>query len=328
MPKREGPSTPSTDDPIAGAANGRWHAVDVGDCEAPVVVGAPSGKAHMYREILAYTSTGDTARRMSEYAAGFASSLNARLAGLVVEVDFVDYSTIESAITDSQKASAVEVLLKQRSHTHEAARRAGTLFEERARQRGVLHDMHYKTCVAAEIPDMVTEIARLYDCALLPSVEEVGGFQVPIIEEVLFGSGRPLIVIPTNHDTVCALGYVVVAWDGSRPATRAIHDALPILREATAVDILTITEEKPLDRLPSGHDLVRHLKAHDISARYEEVHFRDKPVGEQIMNEALHRGAGLLVMGAYGHSRVKQIVFGGATRTILKGPYLPILLSH
>lgn len=281
----------------------------------------------MYREILVYTSTGDTARRMTEYAAGFAAALQARLAGLVVEVDFIDYSETDRA-TDSDTASIVEFLLKQRAKTHDAALRAGALFEEIAGHRNVLDSTHYKTCVSAEIPDIVTEMARLYDCALLPSHEEVGGLQVPIIEEVLFGSGRPLIVLPTDRDVVCALGHVVVAWDGSRPATRAVHDALPVLREATAVDILTITQEKPLDRLPSGLDLVRHLKAHDISARYEEVHFGGESVGEQIMTEVLQRGAGLLVMGAYGHSRVRQIVFGGATRTILKGPHLPVLLSY
>lgn len=73
---------------------------------------------------------------------------------------------------------------------------------------------------------------------------------------------------------------------------------------------------------------MEHLKAHDISAKYEEIRFSGKPVGEQIMKEALHRGGGLLVMGAYGHSRVRQIVFGGATRTVLKGPRLPVLLSQ
>lgn len=282
----------------------------------------------MYKEILVYTGTGDTARRMSEYAARFAAELKARLTGLVVEVDFIDYSEIERAITNSEKASAVEVILAQRGKTHAIASRAGTLFEEAARQRDVLGGMCYKACVSAEIPDVVAEMARLYDCTLLPSSEEVGGFQVPIVEEVLFGSGRPLILIPSGDDVVCSLGYVVVAWDGSRPATRAVHDALPILREATAVDILTITEEKPLDRLPTGQDLVRHLKAHEITAKYEEIRFSGKPVGEQIMNEAKRRGAGLLVMGAYGHSRVRQIIFGGATRTVLKDPRLPILLSQ
>ena len=282
----------------------------------------------MYKEILVYTSTGDTARRMSEYAVGLATILMARLAGLIIEVDFVDYSEIDRANTDFEKASAVGVLLAQRAKTHATALRAGTLFEATARQRNVLESARYKTCLSAEIPGVVVEMARLYDCVLLPSNEEVGGFQVPIVEEVLFGSGRPLIVLPALRDIGCSLGHVVVAWDGSRPATRAIHDALPILREATAVDILTITDEKPLDRLPSGHDLVRHLKAHDISARYDEIHFSGKPVGEQIMSEALRRGAGLLIMGAYGHSRVRQIVFGGATRTVLKDPRLPVLLSQ
>jgi nucleotide-binding universal stress UspA family protein len=168
----------------------------------------------------------------------------------------------------------------------------------------------------------------VYDCILLPAVEDVGGFQVPIVEEVLFGSGRPVIALATDHDIACSLGHAVVAWDGSRPAARAVHDALPILRQATAVDVLTVTDEKPLDRLPSGRDLVQHLKAHDISAKYEEIRFSGKPVGEQLMNEALRRGAGLLIMGAYGHSRVRQIVFGGATRTILEGPRLPVLLSQ
>ena len=279
----------------------------------------------MYREVLVYTGTGDTAHRMSEYAADFASILKAKLAGLVVEIDFVDYS---ETITNSDTGSVVELLLKQRTKIHDAALRAGTVFGAAARHRNVLESAHYKTCVSIEIPNVVAEVARLYDCTLLPSNQEAGGFKVPIIEEVIFGSGRPLIVLPTDHDIACSLGYVVVAWDRSRPATRAIHDALPILREATAVDVLTITEEKPLDRLPSGQELVLHLKAHDISARYDGVRFSGKPVGEQLMDEALRRGAGLLVMGAYGHSRVRQIVFGGATRTVLENLRLPILLSQ
>jgi nucleotide-binding universal stress UspA family protein len=167
----------------------------------------------------------------------------------------------------------------------------------------------------------------LFDCTILPAAQEFGGIQVPIVEEVLFESGRPLIILPTSHDVACALGHIIVAWDGSRPATRALHDALPILREATAVDILTVTKEKPLDRL-LGSDVVDHLKSHGISAKYEEVRFGGKPVGEQIMREAMHRGAGLLVMGAYGHSRMRQIVFGGATRTVLRDPWLPVLISQ
>ena len=92
-----------------------------------------------YREILVYTSTGDTARRMSEDAASFASSLKAQLVGLVVEVDFIDYSQIENATTDSERASVVEFLLKQRSKTHDAAIRAGTIFQGAAKEQDVPH---------------------------------------------------------------------------------------------------------------------------------------------------------------------------------------------
>ena len=115
----------------------------------------------MYREILVYTGTGDTARRMSEYAARFEAELKARLTGLVVEVDFIDYSEIERAITDSKKASAVEVILAQRDKTHAIVSRAATLFEEAARQRDVLDGMRYKACVSAEIPDVVAEVGPL-----------------------------------------------------------------------------------------------------------------------------------------------------------------------
>lgn len=114
----------------------------------------------MYREILVYTSTGDTARRMSEYAAAFASALKARLAGLVVEVDFIDYSEIDRAITDSDKASVVEFLLKQRAKTNDAALRAGAMFEKAARLRNVFGNTRYKTCVSAEISEITTEMAR------------------------------------------------------------------------------------------------------------------------------------------------------------------------
>jgi nucleotide-binding universal stress UspA family protein len=180
----------------------------------------------------------------------------------------------------------------------------------------------------ADIPDVVMELARLYDCSILPASEEINGLQVPLIEEVLFGSGRPLILVPGEQSSHESLGVIVIAWDGSRPATRAVHDAIPLLRQASSVEVVSITEEKPLDKLPSGHDLVRHLKAHEIAARYEEVRFDVGSIGDQIMQEARRLSAGLLVMGAYGHSRIRQIVFGGATRTVLKSPALPVFLSY
>lgn len=130
----------------------------------------------MYREILVYTSTGDTAHRMSEYASVFAATLKAQLTGLVVEVDFIEYAEIAKAITDAEKGSVNGLLLAQRANVHAAALRVGAMFEKTAGQRSVLGGVHYKRCVSAEIPNVVAEMTRLYDCALVPSNEEVGDF--------------------------------------------------------------------------------------------------------------------------------------------------------
>lgn len=281
-----------------------------------------------YREILVYTGAGELARSMCDYAAKLASILKVRLAGLIVESDVIDLRALDSAILDKERQEAFNLLSKRRADLHDAAVRAGTVFQNAAKQRGVPCDTFFKTCMPAEVPDMVTDLARLYDCSILPAAVEFDGLEIPLVEEVLFGSGRPLILVPRELSLPESVDVIVVAWDGTRPATRAVHDAIPILRQATNVHIVTITDEKPLDKLPSGHDLVRHLNAHDIAARYEEIRFEGRPIGEQIMREALRFNASLLVMGAYGHSRIRQIVFGGTTRTVLKAPALPVFMAN
>ena len=179
----------------------------------------------------------------------------------------------------------------------------------------------------AEIAAVVSRRGRLFDCVLLPSVEQVAGFDVRIAEDVLFGSGRPSILLPPGRND-CSFDRVVIAWDGSAPATRAVHDALPILRLAGSVEILTITEEKPLILHLHGADLARHLSAHGIAAQHNDLRFTGGSVGTQLVEAAADRRAGLLIMGAYGHSRFKQMIFGGATRSLLKQVVLPVLLSH
>lgn len=121
-----------------------------------------------YREILVYTGTGDLAHRMCGYAAELASSLKARLAGVVVEADFVDLSQMDRAILDRERHAAVEALIKQLRDRHDFALRAGDVFREAAEKLGVPHDAFFKTCAPADIPGIVTELARLYDCYRWP----------------------------------------------------------------------------------------------------------------------------------------------------------------
>jgi nucleotide-binding universal stress UspA family protein len=134
--------------------------------------------------------------------------------------------------------------------------------------------------------------------------------------------------VPAERSLKYSPEIVFVAWDGSRPAARAIHDAIPILQQAALTEIITVTGEKQLSRLPSGEDLVKHLASHNVRARSGSIRYEGGSLGEQLMTAARRFDAGMLVMGAYGHSRVREIIFGGATRSVIKSPLLPVFLSY
>jgi nucleotide-binding universal stress UspA family protein len=150
--------------------------------------------------------------------------------------------------------------------------------------------------------------------------------QRAIAEAVLFGSGGPLWVFP-DEEATAHLKTISIAWDGGRAAARAVRDALPILRQADDVTIVSISDDKPIDGA-SLDALHSYLEVHGIAAVSVRIERGEQPVGEALQAAAVASGAGLLVMGGYGHSRLREFALGGATRSVLGGPVLPVLLSH
>src|SRR5690606_35811509 len=132
---------------------------------------------------------------------------------------------------------------------------------------------------------------------------------------VVFGSGRPTLVFRPAGAPLPeqGLGTVVLAWDGSRSAARVMADALPLLAKAREVRVLTVVNEKPEARSGLGADVVRHLQAHGVTALAEEVDAARQSIGKVLEVYASQHGADLLVMGAYGRSRVREFILGGAT---------------
>src|SRR5215475_5844334 len=125
-----------------------------------------------------------------------------------------------------------------------------------------------------------------------------------------------------------ALDTVIVAWDFSRPATRAIADAMPILEKAKRVCVLTVTKEKAIDTRRSGAELAKYLARHGVDVVLDEVDARGRTIGEVFEAHLTYRNGNLLVMGAYGHSRLREFVLGGATKSMLTRPPEPIFMSH
>lgn len=149
-----------------------------------------------------------------------------------------------------------------------------------------------------------------------------------LVEGILFGSGRPIGLIPPIAPLL-ENGKILVGWDATPSAVRAVHDALPLLTKAREVVIMSVIDDKAFRAPHSGTDLCHYLRRWGVDARFETVKRGSKNVGDVLLDQARRLGASLLVMGGFGHAREREFIFGSATRDIFKSnPEIPVLLSH
>jgi nucleotide-binding universal stress UspA family protein len=168
--------------------------------------------------------------------------------------------------------------------------------------------------------------ARTYDLTVIPVYGHVQSAH--FAEGVVFETGRPVLLLPEVQTREPKFDRIAVAWDGSRVAARALADAMPLLRQASSVSLVQITGEKDLSRTASLADLLRHLRLHGINAETVEKAIEDGDAGRTLQSHCLRDGRDLLVTGAFGHSRAREFVLGGVTRSILDDTKLPVLMSH
>ncbi|MDF1747711.1 MAG: universal stress protein [Alphaproteobacteria bacterium] len=146
-------------------------------------------------------------------------------------------------------------------------------------------------------------------------------------DNLVLESGRPVLIIPYIGKTQRIGGHVLLCWTDTREAARALSDALPLLNKASKVTVLSVGE-RPSDPAISADDAARFLAAHGISADLRHTPGKGLDVGTVVLNEASDIGADMIVMGAYGHSRLRETILGGVTHTILKEMTVPVLMSH
>jgi nucleotide-binding universal stress UspA family protein len=180
------------------------------------------------------------------------------------------------------------------------------------------------------IADIAAREARTADTfvALRPN----GGTQEQehIVERVLFGSGRHLVLLPHRKTAkAIILDHILLAWNGSRESARAMAEAMPYLRNAQAVTVIVVDDEPPVEQgAVEGVTAVDHLRQHGLPAVLHHARARNGDVGATLMNEAKQRRANLIVMGGYGHSRLRELILGGMTYELLHRAQVPLLVAH
>lgn len=218
--------------------------------------------------------------------------------------------------------------LRERGAANVAALRA------RLAGEGVGHEVRLAEALFAEPPQVATLHARHADLTVLGGPAGLAADDAAAVRrlfaELLFGSGRPVLVVPPRHPCQWPAVHAVVAWQPTREATRALHDAMPLLVEATSVDVLMVDPEPRTaghGELP-GADIGTHLARHGLKVNVVQRERGRDSVATALLRHAADTNAGLLVAGGFGHSRLREWMLGGTTEALLEAMHLPVLFSH
>jgi len=170
--------------------------------------------------------------------------------------------------------------------------------------------------------------ARLYDL-IVTGVDRHGMLSDrSIAEHLLFATGRPVLVTPTHFSATFSCRRMVAAWDNSRSAARALNDALLLFPDVEEIVLLVIGGEKAIDSSLDDAEVLGALQMRNVQATIERRALGGRSIGSAIQESAIDLSADLLIMGGYGHSRLREFLLGGATASVLDQPMLPVLLSH
>jgi nucleotide-binding universal stress UspA family protein len=277
----------------------------------------------MIKDIVLHLSADAKHDAAVKYAVSVAEAFGANLAAVTFAYEAVLPATLMGG------GLPVDFINEQRALAEEAANAAMTRLKEMARRTGVAVEARLETTSLAGAADIFGHFARRFDLSIVGQVNpDVVGPQELIIEAALFRSGRPAVVVPYIQKTGLTLNRVLVCWDGGRQAARAIADALPFLHRAKAVEVVVVAT-KPLrsDDSP-GADIARHLAHHDLNVDLKRLVTGGSDVANTILSYAADVSADFVVMGGYGHSRLREFILGGATRGVLSSMTIPTLMSH
>ncbi len=277
----------------------------------------------MLKDLLVHVPTTQPARPVVNYAASLAAKLGARLDAIAF-----GYEPINAELTFEGAAAVAAVMELQRERALQEAEAALAVFEAESKLQGVTFSSRKAAAIPAEAAETAGALARLYDLTIVAQpVAGASALYNLVPEAVLFNSGRPMLMVPYIQERGFEAKRIMICWDGKRAAARAVLDAMPFLTQAEAVDIIAVNEDAEATEATAAA-LATHLARKNISAKAEHLTADRAEIHNTILSAAADRSTQLIVMGGYGHSRLREFVLGGATRGILQSMTIPVLMSH
>lgn len=256
-------------------------------------------------------------------AAGLARHLGATLTGVVLEIEVGPGLYFEGAEIGA-------FLERENGKSRNNAATLAQTFRSIAESAGISHECRVEKTVYVNAGARLVEEARVKDLCIVPLHEDNDGDR-DIVERLVFAGSAPVLVAPSGARKVerTTFDRVAIAWDSGRPAARAVADALPLLQRAAKVRAFSVEGDKKFESLRTGVDLAKHLSRHGVDVEIDAIEKgRDQTIGQAFKSYVSNRNIDLLVMGAYGHSRLREFALGGATRSVLTDPPCWTLLSH
>jgi nucleotide-binding universal stress UspA family protein len=221
-----------------------------------------------------------------------------------------------------------DVMKTLRNAESEAAKSIEMRFRERAAAAPGGSEVEF-VIEEGEANVVLARQARYHDLLLM------GQFSVPgdagrniRAEDLVLRTGRPLVVVPHSYEVRAFQEYAVVGWDGSRQAARALSDAMHILETKKRLDIVTVRASGDGRPAPRSSAVVRHLERHGVEARHIALTAQREGIGQTLINYCSDNLPDVLVMGAYGHTKLREDLFGGVTRRVMETMTVPVLMSH
>lgn len=273
------------------------------------------------KDILVVIDNAAVAARRLAPAAALAKRFDARLTGFFA-------TGLPAATSFGDLASGAQLVEAFMAAQRDEAVKAEAAFRQELGRLQLAGDWIWRE---SDVTESVISVGRLFDLVVLGQTDPDAESSLPRVlpDELVQALGRPALIVPYAGDFT-SFDHVMIAWNGTREAARALHDAMFIIERADAVTVIEVDAPGAPGTPPSGlaEDVVAALKRRGVEAMAEPTVTDGTPVADIILSRAADLTADLIVMGAYGHSRLRELVLGGVSRSFLQEMTVPVLMSH